>query len=349
MIERLAMDNMTTGQFLKLYFERATTGFIELFYLIPDGLDRPRGMRRSYASYAPLPLNRDIPDVIPQVEELNRLGYGVYFGTTPTARQIEPVERVSKEGRTYMTQPRRHESDVEYLTSFWCDIDDVSFEDAYERLFAPGMVSPTLIVKSGGGVHAYWTLTKPYILTDDSRIYAKKLLHAIALCFGGDVKCRDMARIMRLPGTVNTKPGRNNAPCEVMINYIDPIPFLTVERIFSPYMPRELPTPTRTIRLSEAQTSDLPPVTRKYLSNPPDKGGRNQYLYAAARGCLDAGKSQSEATALLTPTARQTGLSDAEIEITLASAYRASRGMASSTHTLRMGIADRRLNNGVSK
>lgn len=337
---------MTTGQFLKQYFALAPSGFIELFYLIPDGMERQRGMRRSYASYAPLPLNRDIPDVIPQVERLNQQGYGVYFGTTPSARQIMPVERTSKEGHRYITQPRRHESDVEYLTALWCDMDDVSFDEAWSRLKTDAFIAPTMTVVSGGGVHAYWTLDKPYAVTDDNRAHIKKLLHGIALAVGGDVKCRDMARIMRLPGTVNTKPGRNNAPCEVVVNYVDPVPFSVVERMFSPYMPRELPTPTRAIRLNDTQASDLPPVTNKYLNEPPGKGNRNQMLYAAARGCLDAGKSHVEAISLLSSTARQTGLSDHEIEITIASAYRAPRGIADSTVNLRMGIADRSLQHG---
>lgn len=66
---------------------------------------------------------------------------------------------------------------------------------------------PSAIVLSGGGVHAYWWLTDP---TTDWE-WASTVLQSLAEQLGGDRT--HPAGAMRLPGTVNTKPGRNNARC----------------------------------------------------------------------------------------------------------------------------------------
>jgi hypothetical protein len=64
-------------------------------------------------------------------------------------------------------------------------------------------------VLSGGGVHAYWWMSEP---TDDWT-WASAALRALANQLDGDRT--NIAGAMRMPGTVNTKPRRDNTRCSL--------------------------------------------------------------------------------------------------------------------------------------
>jgi hypothetical protein len=85
-------------------------------------------------------------------------------------------------------------ADVDYGLFVHVDIDDV---DALPRLrdFSP---SPTAIVFSGGGYHAYWKLQQR---SRDLELL-EAINKAVAKALGGD-NCHNIDRIMRLPGTIN--------------------------------------------------------------------------------------------------------------------------------------------------
>jgi P4 family phage/plasmid primase-like protien len=67
---------------------------------------------------------------------------------------------------------------------------------------------PSITINSGGGLHAYWQLEEPLDVTDGSRFRdgAVNALKSLARILAGDMKCAELARIMRLPGTMNSKP-----------------------------------------------------------------------------------------------------------------------------------------------
>lgn len=84
-----------------------------------------------------------------------------------------------------------------------------------------GVMMPTLWVHSGGGLYPYWFFKSPLDLrNDDTRELAHQLsedLHTVINRAAADIGWRydtgthDMARIMRIPGTVNKKvPGEAN-------------------------------------------------------------------------------------------------------------------------------------------
>jgi hypothetical protein len=62
---------------------------------------------------------------------------------------------------------------------------------------------PSLVVHTGGGLHAYWCLA-PAINARDPRIVPA--LKALARLLGGDPSATDVARCLRVPGTLNFKP-----------------------------------------------------------------------------------------------------------------------------------------------
>lgn len=82
----------------------------------------------------------------------------------------------------------------------WCDIDfkDVAEAEARKRI-ANLPCPPSIVVTSGRGLHLYWLMretTAPGELADVSE--------RLAYALGGD-HCYDVARILRLPGSLNLK------------------------------------------------------------------------------------------------------------------------------------------------
>jgi hypothetical protein len=65
-------------------------------------------------------------------------------------------------------------------------------------------LTPSVAVRSGGGVHLYWLLREPMALPEEAP-RAKELLRGIARSLSGDLSAAEPARILRLPGTKNFK------------------------------------------------------------------------------------------------------------------------------------------------
>jgi len=99
-------------------------------------------------------------------------------------------------------------ADLVALPALFADLDDAS-PDALARLQAIQPV-PSCITFTGGGFHAYWWLSEP--LTDMG--LARRLLRGLQTTSGGDAL--SPAQSLRLVGSHNTKPGRDNALCRVV-------------------------------------------------------------------------------------------------------------------------------------
>jgi hypothetical protein len=104
------------------------------------------------------------------------------------------------------------------LGCLWVDIDvgpDKSYKSVSHvlRFLRKFEVKPTIVVKSGYGIHAYWCL-------EDSRTVdvqrAKRLLRSLAKATGGDLQSAEVARLLRLPGTLNWKDKGNPKRCRVV-------------------------------------------------------------------------------------------------------------------------------------
>ena len=67
--------------------------------------------------------------------------------------------------------------------------------------------APSVVIDSGGGYHAYWLLLEPYALTTDTkRERAREVQARWVAHVGGDPGAKDLARVLRVPGTRNLKP-----------------------------------------------------------------------------------------------------------------------------------------------
>ncbi|MGI6379792.1 MAG: PriCT-2 domain-containing protein [Anaerolineae bacterium] len=67
-------------------------------------------------------------------------------------------------------------------------------------------MKPTALIASGGGYHAYWLLDEPWeMATSEDRSEAARLQAGWVKAMAGDEGAKDLARVLRLPGTVNAK------------------------------------------------------------------------------------------------------------------------------------------------
>lgn len=82
---------------------------------------------------------------------------------------------------------------------------DITLEEVIARLQAL-YIRPSIIVRSGNGVHAYWLLRESIAVEADSIEAVEDAVKQIAGVIGGD-SVHDIVRLMRLPGTHNTKRG----------------------------------------------------------------------------------------------------------------------------------------------
>ena len=130
----------------------------------------------------------------------------VYFGVhactaiPPTNAKDEPCEPRHVRGQ------RRY---IGELNCLYADFDAKDFADdkaaalAHVEALHP---QPSALVDSGGGYHAYWLLTTPWLLTDDAQGERASALQGRWVHYvDGDKAAKDLARMLRVPGTVNTK------------------------------------------------------------------------------------------------------------------------------------------------
>jgi hypothetical protein len=71
-------------------------------------------------------------------------------------------------------------------------------------------LAPSVVVDSGGGFHCYWLLGETFIITTEAdRRHLAELQARWVHAVGGDQGAKDLARVLRVPGTFNSKPAYN--------------------------------------------------------------------------------------------------------------------------------------------
>ena len=100
------------------------------------------------------------------------------------------------------------------LTTLFVDADfKLKGEEETRRRLAAFPLTPSLMVHSGGGIHAYWVLQDPIHLQMSGGMQpAKTLLRRLALELKDviDVEVSESTRVLRIPGSTNYKPTYDN-------------------------------------------------------------------------------------------------------------------------------------------
>lgn len=106
------------------------------------------------------------------------------------------------------------------LPALFADLDFKQYpggEDEARAAIARCPFPATAVVASGGGLHAYWRLKEPWVLTADADA-AKRLLRRLATSLGADLAAAEPARVLRLPNTVN---GKYDPPRRVRLELLE--------------------------------------------------------------------------------------------------------------------------------
>jgi hypothetical protein len=155
----------------------------------------PDGKHPTPSRHIPVHDTVALRDALTDLDRANTLGWGAYFAVG-----------LRRSGLTRWQ--RGGAADVVALPALFVDVDDRSTE-ALNRLQCADP-SPSCIVASGGGYHAYWWLDEP---TTDL-LTARHLLRGLATALHGD--SLSVAQSLRLVQSVNTKASRGNAPCQLL-------------------------------------------------------------------------------------------------------------------------------------
>ncbi len=182
--------NADTLTFLKTLFAPCEQGFLTFTAIHPDGR-HPTPSR-----HVPIHDWACLTSTLERLNAANQQGWGAY---------VAMATRKTDLGRWR----RGRQDDLLALPALFADVDDPA-PDTLRRLqdMTP---APSCITFTGGGYHALWWLA---VCTTDWTC-ARHILHALAVTLDGDRL--SPAQSLRLVGTHNSKPGRENALCRVVV------------------------------------------------------------------------------------------------------------------------------------
>ena len=105
---------------------------------------------------------------------------------------------------------RRNKANVAELVGLHADLDFKGIVEGRKRIeevLAGLPCQPSCVVFSGHGLHGYWWFDEVLPATDEYKARVETLLKKLVDVFAGDPAVCEVARLMRLPGSHNTKDG----------------------------------------------------------------------------------------------------------------------------------------------
>ena len=146
------------------------------------------------------------------VEKWDKPGRGLFFcvGTVKTG-----VQRRAKEN---IAETVGLDADLDFNKIDGLPSDTSAARAEVLRQIARLKHQPTATVFSGNGVHAYWLFNEP-LATQENIDRIEMALRQLADVVAGDLAVCEVARVLRMPGSHNTK---NDAWSEVEITSFDP-------------------------------------------------------------------------------------------------------------------------------
>lgn len=129
----------------------------------------------------------------------------VYFCVHP---QTSIPQKVRPDGS--VTDQKYIKAWVSHVAAINCffaeyDVKDYGDKEAIYSHLRTLPLQPSVIIDSGGGLHCYWLLANTVTVTEDNREYLKRMQYAWVDLVGSDPDAKDLARVLRVPGTFNRK------------------------------------------------------------------------------------------------------------------------------------------------
>ncbi len=134
----------------------------------------------------------------------------VYFGVNPTATQKDKFHRALIQ-------------DITAVNCLFAEFDGKDFNGKDSALNHVRSLRPlpSVVIDSGGGYHCYWLLKDTFIIENDQeREYIRGTLARWVDFVQGDT-VKDLARVLRVPGTHNYKPTYGPEPPSVEFVFSD--------------------------------------------------------------------------------------------------------------------------------
>lgn len=221
----------------------------------------------------------------------------IYFGVNPCTA-IPP--RNSK-GRT---DPRYIRSQIAYIGAVNClfsEFDAAHCGSKAAALDHVNRITPgaTAVIDSGGGYHAYWLLREPFVIADETqREYIKSVQYRWVDYTGGDGGAKDLARVLRVPGTHNFKAIYSpNYPEVRLLRFFDDKTY-TLRELVRLLPPAKVTTGAAQF-LKRAQRPKPTGDDTELLQRARNAKNGARFVALFDRGDLHGYKSQSEADAAL--------------------------------------------------
>lgn len=156
-------------------------------------------------------------------------------------------------------------------------------------------IAPSVVVLSGGGYHSYWFLNEPTIVTDHNRSELARIQRSWVHLVGGDPSAKDLARVLRLPGSFNHKyvPAR-----PVKFDYANFNEVYTLDQLVS-FLPaeKEITNSTELHNITPRQDNGKYWLERALSVARP--GNRNNTGFWLATQLRDEGRPLNEAESIM--------------------------------------------------
>lgn len=169
-----------------------TEGFIEIRTI--------RNTNKVRQEYYPTGEIEQLSSGIIENELLYSKDANAYFGVCP---------REKREGK---------EKNINQMNCLWVDIDCANEKGRGQKLNSLEEFDrpPSMIIDSGHGFHGYWLFDKPHeVKNEEDLLRLKGYVKGLAQALGGD-SAFDLSRVLRIPGTQNTKDPFNPLPVTVL-------------------------------------------------------------------------------------------------------------------------------------
>ena len=258
----------------------------------------------------------------------------IYFGVHPVG-EIPPTNSGGEK-----RAPEAVRSQIDYIAAVNClfaEFDAKDFEDGIDGALTHVdelTLPPSVVIFSGGGYHAYWLLDEPFVLaTDEDRKRAQDLQRRWVAMVGGDDGAKDLARVLRVPGTKNHKPAYGPEFPTVEIIRFDLSILYNLATLEGLLPPVEASAPPAAHTVGHRATQAANGAGKRYAQVARDKeldalakaaeGGRNDQLnkssFALGQLIAAGGLDETETVDMLQTTAQAIGLGEGEARRTIKS------------------------------